>query len=187
MGQVGLVGGRFVIAGGGIRRGEDEPPGAREAGGVEDPEGLADVDGEGSQRVRDRVGDPGPSREVDDGISPGDGTGDGVRIGQWGPDELVRNAVEVGEMADRQVIEDANAIAALDQQPGDRRSDEPGPACDEDEPAQRRWTPAGEPIPASGCGTQRTFWTNVAGSIRSRLAAIRSSIVSINSSFSSRG
>ena len=122
-----------------------------------------------------------------DSVGALDGPCDGVTIGERRLDQLMGDALEIGEVADREIVEDADAIAALHQDARDRRADEPCPADDEDGPVQRRWASARAPAPAPGVGTQRTFWTNVAGSIRSRWAAIRSSIVSISSSFSNRG
>ena len=124
---------------------------------------------------------------MDDPVRPGHGRRHRVAIGQVGSDELVGDAVEIGEMADREVVEDPDTIAALDQEASDGRADEARPARDEDGPVQRWCASTETPLVALGSGTQRTFWTNVAGSIRSRCAAIRSSIVSISSSFSRRG
>jgi hypothetical protein len=187
VGQIGLVGRRLVIASGRVRRGEDEPSRPRQARGIENPERLADVDRERPEGIVDRVGNPRSRGEVDDRIGPRDGPGDRVDVRQPGLDELVGDAVEVGEVADREVVENPDPGASLDKKPADRRADEAGSADDEDGPVQRRDAWAVEPASAIASGTQRTFWTNVALSIRSRCPAIRSSIVSISSSLSSRG
>jgi hypothetical protein len=187
MGQVGLVGRRLVVAGGRVRRGEDESTGAGESGGIEDAERLGDVDIERPERIADGVGDPGPSGEVDDRVDAGDRLRDGRPIGQRRSNQLMGHASEIGEPADREVVQNPDPIASFDEEPDERRADEAGAAGDEDGSVQRRCAPADVPIPALGSGAQRTFWTNVAGSIRSRCLAIRVSIVSISSSLSSRG
>ena len=97
------------------------------------------------------------------------------------------HASEIRQAADREVVENPDPVAPLDEQPDERRADEAGAAGDEDGPVQRRCAPADVPTAALGSGAQRTFWTNAAGSIRSRRSAIRASIVSISSSSSSRG
>ncbi len=74
---------------------------------------------------------------------------------------------EVGAAADRQVVEDSDAILSLDQEPGQGRTDEPGAAGDEDRPVQRRCAPPAGTLSRLS-GTQRMFWTKVVGSIRSR-------------------
>ena len=124
---------------------------------------------------------------MDDGIGSRDGAPDRGAIGQRCLGELVRQTVEVGELADREVVEDPDPIASLDEEADDGRPDEARPADDEDGSVQRRRASTDASTDALGAGTQRTFWTNVAGSIRSRSAAIRSSMVSISSSFSRRG
>ena len=187
MGQVGFVGGGLVVAGCGVRRGEDESPCAGPPGGIEHAERLGDIDLEGPERIADRVGDAGPRGQVDDRVNTGDRLGDGGPIGQRGADEVMGHAVEIGQPADRQVVENPDLVAALDEEPNERRADEAGAARDEDGSRQRRCAPTDAPTPALGSGAQRTSWTNVAGSIRSRCSAIRASIVSISSSSSSRG
>ncbi len=105
---------------------------------------------------------------MDDGIDAVDGVGDGRSIGQGRLDQVVRDTRQVGPAADRQVVDDPDAIPSFDEEPGQGRTDEPGPAGDEDRSVQRRCAPpAGTPA-TRVCGTQRTFWTNVVGSIRSR-------------------
>jgi hypothetical protein len=187
VGQVGLVRGRFVIAGRGVRRREDESPRPGEPRGVEQPEGLGDIDLERPQRIADRVRNPGPCREVDDRVDTGNRLNDGATIGEGRLDEIERNAAKVGQPSDRKVVENSDPIAAFDEQADERRADEAGAAGNEDGSVQRGCIRADEPTPARGSGAQRTFWTNVPGSIRSRAAAIRLSIVSISSSLRRRG
>ena len=71
----------------------------------------------------------------------------------------MRHAVEIGELADREVVENPDPVAPFDEQPDERRADETGAAGDEDRPVQRRCAPADEPTPAPtfGPGAQRTF------------------------------
>jgi hypothetical protein len=127
-----------MVPSGRVRRGEDEPPGARAASRFEDAERLADVDVERSEWIRHRVRDPGSRRQMDDGVGALDRPGDRVPIGQRRPDQLVRHAVEIGELAHRKVVEDTDAIATLDEDARDRRPDEACPADDEDGSVQRR-------------------------------------------------
>jgi hypothetical protein len=105
---------------------------------------------------------------MDDGVDAVDGAGDGRSVGQRPLDEVVGNAGEVGAAADGQVVEDSDAVLSLDQEPGQGRTDEAGPAGDEDRPVQRRCAPPAGTLSARASGTQRTFWTKVVGSIRSR-------------------
>ncbi len=63
---------------------------------------------------------------MDDGIDAADRRPDGVRVGQRRDDQLVGQAGEVGPLADRQVVEDPDAIAGRDQSTGEVRADEPG-------------------------------------------------------------
>ena len=165
MRQVCLVGRWFVIAGGCVRRSEDEPSCTGTPGRIEQPQRLGDVDLERPERIADRIGDAGPRREVDDGVDVGDRVGDDGRIGQPGLDELMRDAGEIRRAADRQVVENPDRVAAFDEQPNERRADEAGAAGDENGSVQRRCASADTPTSAFGPGAQRTFWTNVAGSI----------------------
>jgi hypothetical protein len=165
MRQVGLVGRWFVIAGGCVRRGEDEPPRTGPSRRIEQPQRLGDVDLERPERIADRIGDAGPGREVDDGVDVGDGVGDDGRIGQPSLDELMRDAGEIRLAPDRQIVENPDGVAAFDEQPDQRRADEAGAAGDENGSVQRRCASADTPTSAFGPGAQRTFWTNVAGSI----------------------
>jgi hypothetical protein len=75
---------------------------------------------------------------VHDGIGALDGRSDGVTVGEGRPDQLVGDALEIGDAADREIVKDADAIAALHEDARDGRADEPGPADDEDGPVQRR-------------------------------------------------
>jgi hypothetical protein len=163
--QVCLVGRWFVIAGGCIRRSEDEPSYAGPPGRIEQPQRLGDVDLERPERIADRIGDACPRREVDDGVDVGDRVGDDGRIGQPSLDELMRDAGEIRLAPDRQVVENPDRVAAFDEQPDQRRADEAGAAGDENGSVQRRCASADTPTSAFGPGAQRTFWTNVAGSI----------------------
>lgn len=94
---------------------------------------------------------------MDDGGGPGDRVRNGRRVGQGRLDELVRDAGEVRSVTDGQIVEDPDPVAALGEQPADRRPDEAGSADDEDGPVQRREASADVPAPAVGSGTQRTF------------------------------
>jgi hypothetical protein len=75
---------------------------------------------------------------VDDGIGTLDRSGHRLPIGERRLDQSVWDAVEIGEAADRKVVEDADVVAALDEEARQRRPDEPCPADDEDGPVQRR-------------------------------------------------
>jgi hypothetical protein len=118
MRQVCLVGRRLVVTGRRVRRREHEPPRTREPGSVENAQRLADIHVERSERVGHGVGDPGSRGEVDDGIGTLDRCGHGLPIGERRPDQLVWHAVEIGETADRKIVEDPDAIAALDEEAG---------------------------------------------------------------------
>ncbi len=100
MGQVRLVGGRRVVARGGVRGGKDEPADARQPRGVEQAEGLGDVRLERPERVGDGIRDPGTGGEVDDGIGAVDGARDCRRVRQGRLDQLVGDPFEVGPAAD---------------------------------------------------------------------------------------
>ncbi len=132
VGEVGLVARWRVVAGRGVRRGEHEPADPRQPGRLEQADRPGDVGLERAERVAHRVVDPGPRRQVDDGVGAVDRRADRVRIGQRAAHQLVRDAVQVGGLADRQVVEDPDAIAAADQPSGEVGADEPGPAGDED-------------------------------------------------------
>ena len=138
MGQVRLVGGRLVVPSRRVRRGENEPPGAREASGLEEAERLADVDLERSERICYGVRDARPSRQVDHSFGALDGRGNRVAIGERRPDQLVWHVVEIGELAHRKVVKDADSIATLDEDARDGGPDEACPADDEDGSVQRR-------------------------------------------------
>ena len=120
MGQVRLVGRWLVIAGGGIRRREDESAGAGQSGGIEHAKRLGDIDLERPEWIADGIGDPGPRGKVDDRIDAGDRLGDGGPIGQGGADKLVGHAGEVRHPADRKVVENPDSIAPFDEQPDER-------------------------------------------------------------------
>lgn len=176
-----------MIAGGCIRRGEDEAPNARLPSGFEQSQRLGDVDVERAEGIADRIRDPCSGSELDDRVGARDCLRDGGTIRQGRSNQLVGNPVEVREPADREVVENPDSVTAFDEQPDERRADEAGTAGDEDRPVQRRCAPADTPIPVRGSGAQRTFWTNTAGSMRSRRSAILASIVSMSSSSSKRG
>ena len=57
---------------------------------------------------------------MDDRVDAGDGLGDGRAISQWRPDERMRNAAEIRQPADRQVVENPDPIATLNKQPNER-------------------------------------------------------------------
>jgi hypothetical protein len=79
----------------------------------------------------------------------------------------MRDGGEVAAAADGQIVEDPDAVSSRDDEPGQGRTDEPGSAGDEDRPIQRRCAPPAGTLSRLS-GTQRMFWTNVVGSIRSR-------------------
>lgn len=138
MRQVRLVGRRLVVAGCGIRRGEDETPDARQSSGVEKAQSLGDVDVEGPERIADRVGDAGPGGEMDHAVDASNRARDRGPILERRADEIVGHAVEVGGLPDREVVEDPDPITPLDQETDERRADEAGAAGDQDDPGQRR-------------------------------------------------
>jgi len=115
MGQIGLVGGRLVIAGGGVRGRKDESPCPGQSCSIENAKRLGDVDLEGPERIADRVRDPGPGGEMDDRVDTGYGLRDSGSIGQRGTDKLMRHAGEIGQPADRQVVENPDPIAPFDE------------------------------------------------------------------------
>jgi hypothetical protein len=104
---------------------------------------------------------------VDDGIDARDGTRDRRRIGERRLDQVMGDPGEVAPAADGQIVEDPDAVPSLQEEPGQGRTDEPGAAGDEDRPVQRRCAPPAGTLTRLS-GTQRMFWTNVVGSIRSR-------------------
>jgi hypothetical protein len=55
---------------------------------------------------------------VDDRIDAVDGARDRRSVGQRVFDELVGDAGEIGAVADREVVEDPDAVLSLDEQPG---------------------------------------------------------------------
>ena len=112
MGKVGLVARWRMVAGGGVRRGEDEAPDAGQPGRSSKPDRPGHVGLERPERVAHRIVDPGPRRQVDDGVDAGDRRADRVRIRQRAAHEVVRHAVQVGGLADRQVVEDPDPVAA---------------------------------------------------------------------------
>jgi len=120
MGQIGLVGRRLVIAGGRVRRGEDESTGAGESGGIEDAERLGDVDIERPERIADGIGDPCPRGEVDDRVDAGDRLRHGRPIGQRRTYQLMGHTGQIGEPADREVVENPDPIASFDEEPDER-------------------------------------------------------------------
>jgi hypothetical protein len=75
---------------------------------------------------------------MDDSVGALDRPGDRVPISERRPDQLVWHAVEIGELAHRKIVEDANPIATLDEEARDGRPDEACPADDEDGSVQRR-------------------------------------------------
>ena len=81
----------WVVAGCGIRRGEDEPPDAGQPGRLQQADGPRDVGLERPERIANGVVDAGPRRQVDDGIDPGHGRPNGCRIGQRTAQQLVRD------------------------------------------------------------------------------------------------
>jgi hypothetical protein len=109
-----------VIAGGRVRRGEDESTSAGESGGIEDAKRLGDVDIERPERIADGIGDPRPRGEVDDRVDARDRLRHGCPIGQRGADQLVRHACEIGQPPDRQVVENPDPIAPFDEEPDER-------------------------------------------------------------------
>ena len=120
MRQIGLVGRRLVIAGGGIRGRKDESSCAGPSCRFENPERLGDVDLERAERIAHGIRDPGAGGEMDDRIDTGHGFGDGGPIGQRGANQLMRHPGEVGQPADRQVVENPDPIAPFDQEPDER-------------------------------------------------------------------
>jgi hypothetical protein len=75
---------------------------------------------------------------MDDSVGALDGRGNRVPIGEQRPDQLVWHAVEIGELAHRKIVKDADTIATLDEETHDGRPDEACPADDEDGSVQRR-------------------------------------------------
>ena len=119
VGKVGLVGRWFVVARGRVRRGEHESSRAGEPGRVKKPEGLVDVDREGPERIGYRIRDAGARREVDDGVDTGHGRPNRVGVGQGRPDHLSWDLSCVQQVADREIVEDSDAIPAPDEVPGE--------------------------------------------------------------------
>ena len=113
---------------------------------------------------------------------------DGGAVGERRLDEVVGDAVEIRQLADRQVVEDPDAIAALGEPRGEGEPMNPAPPVTRTVRGLERRSGARprrpRPTRAAGSGTQRTFWTKrrrVDPVARGRRSS--SSIVSISSSF----
>ena len=188
MRQVGLVARWRMVAGGRVRRREDEPADAGQAGRIEDPDRPGHVRLERPERVADRIVDPGPCREVDDRVDAIDRRADRRRIGERADDQR-----RAERHRDRRSVRSTGRRGCG---PGHRRSASARARFDPMNPAPPVMRtvrvmprPPGQTwlTSRSRSGAQRTFWTSVAGSIRSRWSLIRTSIVSISSSSSRRG
>ena len=114
--------------------GEDSDLGLARPRRVEQSERPGHVGLEGAQRIADRIVDPGPRGQMDDGVNPGDRRPDRIPIRQRAPHEVVGHAAQVGGLADREVVEDPDAVPDGSQPTGEIGPDEAGAARDEDRP-----------------------------------------------------
>ena len=182
MREVGLVARWLMVTGGRVRGREDEPLDPGPPSLVEQVHGPRDVGLERPERVADGVVDAGAGGQVDDRIDALDRLRDDGRVGQRPVDEVMVDAAQIGERADRQVVEDPHPIAPRDEAAGEVGPDESSPAGDEDGGCHLGGPPGQAGVSSRvASGTQRTFWTSVFASIRCWCALILSSIVSISS------
>jgi hypothetical protein len=129
----------------------------RLSGGVEQTERLCDVDFERAERIGDGVWDPGPCRQMDDRVDASNRFGDGHSVGKGSPEQVVRDVAEVRQPAEREIIEDSDAVAPLDEHAHERRADEAGTSGDKNGSVQRRCAPTPAPTRALASGAQRMF------------------------------
>ena len=131
-------GGRIAIHG--ARARVDDAAHAAAARGLEQPDGRVEVGLVRGPRIGDRVRDAGERGEVEDDLHPRSGVAGDVGVAERSELELdlVLHRSEVRQVAARQVVDDADAVAELHEPLDDVRANEAGAPGDEATGAARK-------------------------------------------------